>query len=325
MALQGKFAEELVKRYPDKPTQTLGRLLLAEHPKLYPTLSVARQRIREAKITLGIPNLGVTTYKIPKTSPEDWSPVTIDTKCKIASLSDIHIPYHDIEAISQVIKFLKKYKPSIIILNGDIADFYTVSHYDKNPEKRDAVEEMKILTEFMLYIQQEFPKARLIFKEGNHEERWDKYIWKASPLMYKLPQIRLRGALELMHKERTNKKYKWEYVGEQRPIMAGKLPILHGHELPKGISSPVNMARGAFMRTMHSVLVGHGHRSSHHVESNMFHKEVACWSQGCLCHLYPAYARINKWNHGFATIEVSKDSNFQVKNYRVGPDGLRSS
>jgi predicted phosphodiesterase len=117
-----------------------------------------------------------------------------------------------------------------------------------------------------------------------------------------------------------------EIVEDQRPIMLGKLPVLHGHELPKGLTNPVNMARGAYLRTAHTILVGHGHRTSGHSEPDLWREEVFCWSTGCLCDMRPEYARINKWNHGFAFVEIAKDKSFDVSNLRIGKDGVvRSS
>ena len=117
-----------------------------------------------------------------------------------------------------------------------------------------------------------------------------------------------------------------DIVDDQRIVLVGELPVLHGHELPRGISSPVNPARGAFMRTKHTVLVGHQHQTSGHCEPNLFHAETFCWSQGCLCNLAPEYARINRWNWGFAVVEVAADGQFDLENMRITKDGIvRSS
>jgi hypothetical protein len=62
--------------------------------------------------------------------------------------------------------------------------------------------------------------------------------------------------------------------------MCGELPVLHGHEKGKGISSPVNQARGAFLRLLHTVLEGHGHRTSGHAESDMWHRETFLLEHG---------------------------------------------
>jgi hypothetical protein len=40
------------------------------------------------------------------------------------------------------------------------------------------------------------------------------------------------------------------------------------------------------------------------------------WSLGCLCELHPAYLPINKWNHGFAIVDVD-GNNFHVRNKRI--------
>jgi len=104
--------------------------------------------------------------------------------------------------------------------------------------------------------------------------------------------------------------------------MLGKLPVLHGHEKGKGMSAPVNQARGAFLRLHHTVLEGHGHRTSGHCEPDMWGNEVFCWSTGCLADLRPEYARLNKYNHGFATVDVHADGSFDVQNMRITKDGV---
>jgi hypothetical protein len=40
-----------------------------------------------------------------------------------------------------------------------------------------------------------------------------------------------------------------------------------------------------------------------------------------LCDMSPAYARINKWNHGFAAVEVASDGAYDVRNFQILPCG----
>jgi hypothetical protein len=80
------------------------------------------------------------------------------------------------------------------------------------------------------------------------------------------------------------------------------------------------------LRLLHTVLEGHGHRTSGHAESDMWHRETFCWSTGCLCDLTPEYARVNRWNWGFATVTVDTAGSFDVDNYRISAKGeIRSS
>ncbi len=103
--------------------------------------------------------------------------------------------------------------------------------------------------------------------------------------------------------------------------MLGKLPALHGHELFKGgFFAPVNIARGAYLRTQHTVVVGHSHRTSTHVEPDMWGREVAVWSVGCLSALNPRYNRFAKSNHGFAMVSIAADGDFDFENYRISKD-----
>ena len=170
------------------------------------------------------------------------------------------------------------------------------------------------------WLRSEFPKIPIIAKLGNHEERWEHWLWDHAPEISSETEMGLEAWLHLTQ-------HGVELVKDQRIILAGELPIAHGHELPKGMASPVNAARGAFMRTMSTILIGHGHRTSGHCEQDMWQSETFCWSTGCLCDLAPEYARINKWNWGFASVEIAKTGGgFDVQNYRITGDGkVRSS
>lgn len=257
----------------------------------------------------------MTKPKMPVSLTEPWLPFDLGADIDVAILSDLHIPYHCQTSMASAIKYCKRRKPDAILLNGDAADFYSISRFQQNPKKRDFAKEVTLIQEGLAYIRGEFPKARIIFKEGNHEERWQHWLWNRAPEICNFPQMTLENWLDVS-------KFGVEMVGDQRPIMLGSLPVMHGHELGKsGVAAPVNPARGLFLRTGASMLIGHGHRTSHHCEPNWEHKEISTWSTGCLCGLNPEYARINKWNHGFAFVQVDPHGDYHVDNLRIGRDG----
>jgi predicted phosphodiesterase len=225
-------------------------------------------------------------------------------------LSDVHIPYHDLAALEIAIADGKKFKPDSVILNGDIADFYKVSRWRPDPRNVHLEVEIEKVKQFLDYARQEFPKASIVWKEGNHEERWEAYLTEKAPELLNITNFQFESIFELDRLGIT-------LVRDQRMIMCGKLPVLHGHEYPKGITNPVNMARGMFLRGVDSALAGHGHRSSEHSESTLMGRLITCWSTGCLCEMHPKYARVNKWSHGFAMIENDKDGAFEVVNKRI--------
>jgi hypothetical protein len=209
---------------------------------------------------------------------------------------------------------LKTQRLAALLLNGDIADFYAISRYMKDPKRRDFKAELEAVRSFLQWLRHEFPGIPIVLKCGNHEERWQHWLFQHAAEISDDPRMSLTAWLDLKEND-------IELVEDQRPVMLGKLPVLHGHELPKGMAAPVNVARGAFLRTLSTCLVGHSHRTSNHAESNMWHHETACWSTGCLCDLRPEYSKFNRWNHGFAMVTVHDGGAFDVQNYRVMLDG----
>jgi predicted phosphodiesterase len=320
-------AEQLCREYPDAASRTLARRLAKEYGisieqgrDYVRTIRGNKGKEHRDEATSPRPNgKAGTKPTMPPSKAEAWEPVVLPTGIQLAVLSDIHFPFHSEMALGAAVKYCKDRKPDILLINGDYGDWYSVSRFQKNPKDRNLKEEIACQRQGLAWLRSEFPKARIILKKGNHDERWDHYIWNYFAEVADDPLLDLETWL---HAD----KHGIEIVGDQRPIMAGNLPIFHGHELPKGLTNPVNMARGAFLRMNDTVLVGHGHRSSQHSEPNWKHQEVATWSTGCLCELYPEYARINKWNHGFAFVEVLADGEFNIDNLRIGSNGrIRSS
>jgi len=315
-------AEKLCKQFPEAATRTLAKRLAGSHQI---TVEQARSALRQVRGNYGAaskknaptprPNgVAGTKPQMPPSIAESWLPFDLGNGIKIACLSDIHMPYHSVIALSAAVKHCKKRKPDVLLLNGDSVDFYSISRHQKDPSKRNFRQEIESAQAGLAYLRGQFPKARIVLKAGNHEERWQHWLWNQAPEISDFDRMTLREWLDA-------DKYGIEVVTDQRPIMAGKLPIMHGHEMGKGISAPVNAARGLFLRTISTMLVGHGHRTSQHVEPDWKHVDTATWSTGCLCDLNPAYAVINKWNWGAANVDVDASGEFHVDNFRISGSG----
>ena len=68
------------------------------------------------------------------------------------------------------------------------------------------------------------------------------------------------------------------------------------------------------MRVQETILCGHWHRTSEHTETTGISRKVSsCWSVGCLCDLSPDYAIVNRWNHGFAIVDIDKDGKIEAE------------
>jgi predicted phosphodiesterase len=323
-----ELAARIIAAHPDAAAKTLGRRLQAESNGAL-TLDQAYGRIRylmgvkgakHRKVSARIgrptrpPRQAGQVYSMPASRADSWEPHVLDVTGPIGILSDIHVPFHSEVALRAAVDALAGDRVQALVLNGDTADFYAISRWTKNPAKRNFKGELAAIRELLGWIRQTFPEIPIVFKAGNHEERWNHWLYQHAPEISDEPEMGLAHWLRLAEHGMT-------LVEDQRPVMAGRLPVLHGHEKGKGISAPVNQARGAFLRLHHTVLEGHGHRTSGHCEPDMFGAEVFCWSTGCLCDLRPEYARINKWNHGFAVATVHADGSFDVANQRITAEG----
>ena len=320
-------AEDVCSKFPSASTLQLSRKLRTENPELFSSVEKARNVIRIVRGTFGDKHRKENKNIIPKVPlscppslAEPWVPYKVENCKRVGIISDVHIPYHSELAFQASIDYLKNLNIDTLIINGDFADFYQVSRWQKDPRKRRLSEERNLVISGLAWLRETFSKATIIYKEGNHEERWQHFVWNRAPEIYDLPACLLPNLLDF-------DKFKIIHITDQRPVLVGKLPVLHGHEMGQGgISSPVNPARGVFLRTNHTILVGHGHRTSTHVEKDMFDHEVAVWSTGCLCANNPEYRRVGKQNWGFAYVEVSKDGTFGVHNLRIDKQGVvRSS
>ena len=325
------IVRRIVAAHPDAPARTLARRVVAESNGAL-TLEQARKRVRSVLGLSGSKERKKSTtkdlhrpirpagqrYEMPQSQAEPWLPFDLGIVGKIGILSDIHVPYHDETALRAAIDHLQAEKIDALLLNGDWADFYSISRHEKNPKLRNFKKELDAGRTFLKWVRQEFPDMRIVAKLGNHEERWEKWLFEHAPEISDDPIMGIDNWYGFHN-------LGIELVADKRIILCGDLPVLHGHEKGNGISSPVNQARGAFMRLHHTVLEGHGHRTSTHSEPDMMGSETVCFSTGCLCDMRPAYARLNKWNHGAAVVHVHTDRSFDVENFRIQAGRVRQS
>lgn len=254
----------------------------------------------------------VTGVELPPSIERDSSPFVIDnTPGNWLVLSDVHIPFHDRKTLELAAETGVKRGVVGILLNGDILDCIGLSSkFHKRPDDHTFKLERQYGVQFLDWLRGEFPKARIVYKVGNHEERLQNYIAQKAPELFDIEELTLEHLLEMPGKG-------IEIVDDRRLIRLGRLPVLHGHEYQSGISAPVNPARGAFLRSVHTILVGHSHQTSEHHERDITGKPIATWSTGCCCGLKPRYSPYNKWNNGFAVVEVGNAGAFSVNNLRV--------
>jgi predicted phosphodiesterase len=303
-------------KFPDYPNLKLARIIYQKEPKLFASVDGIRKTLRMiegkssngTKVTHKADSRPYNPYKLPESHETVFEPYKLKGHKRVALFSDIHIPYHSIEALTAAINFTKKEKPDALILNGDALDFHGLSRFQKDPRKKNFAYELDTWRAMFDVFQREL-KCKIYYKIGNHEERYEHYLWMKAGELVGVDEFNLSNILQARAKG-------IEYIGGKTIIQAGGLNILHGHEFGQAIFSPVNIARGLYMKGKVSAIQGHNHQVSEHTEPDMNGKIVTTWSQGCLCELHPEYLPINKWAHGFAIVDLDKDD-FQVRNKRI--------
>lgn len=304
------------------PTHQLAKIMYSENVSMFTNVEDARtvlryiegkkgdkfkiKKIKQSKFFVK-EERPKNPYKLPQSEEAKYEPFILKAK-RLAVLSDIHIPYHSIDAVTAALDKIAEEKPDAILLNGDTVDMYSLSKFQKDPRKRSVAHELQACNEFLDVLQQF--GAKIIYKLGNHCERYEHYLQHKAPELLGIPEFRFENLLKAGERGMA-------VVGEKRIIKANKLNIIHGHEYPS-VFSPVNIARGLYMKGKVSAMQGHNHAVSEHTETDMNGEIVTTWSVGCLCELNPAYMPLNKWSHGFSMVDLSDNGkDFEVRNYRI--------
>lgn len=322
MSLKSKTAREYRTKYPKMPTLTLARVMYNENAEVYKDLEDARYTLRfiEGKTGKQKPKdkthiieepRPYNPFKLPESEEVTFEPYRITGVKKLGILSDIHIPYHSIEALTAALQYLKKEKVDGILLNGDTLDCYQLSRFQKDPRKRSIAHELKACNDFLDTLQKSFPGVKIMFKMGNHDVRYEHYLMHKAPELLGVPEFEFSNLLRL--KERGI-----DLIADKTITKANKLNIIHGHEFGQSVFSPVNIARGLMLRGKVSAIQGHNHQTSSHTENNMNGEIMTTWSLGTLSELHPGYLPINKWNHGFAVVILDENGEeFEVHNKSI--------
>lgn len=312
------IVRDYCSRFPDAPSKTLARQIYRDYPDYFSSLDICYKAVRRVFGVAGADSCkrDKRLHRPPRPpgyipKPErglDWTPTKLGDGATLV-ISDIHFPYHAEKPLRVALAKGKEVGVDNILLNGDILDNHQISRHGKRPDEARYATELQMAQMFFDHLREEFPKARIMFKLGNHEERLESFICERAKMWWGLPALDWSNLLNLGD-------FGIELLPEKSPIMAGELAIFHGHELPRGMTDPVNPARGLFLRCLEHTMAGHWHKSSQHSESTQSGHIITTFSVACLCTLRPRWLPVNKWCHGFAVVD-HKRKEFSVDNYRV--------
>ena len=315
--LSGQLAEAICREFPHAPSIQLARVLCKDNPAVFLTVEDARSAVRyqrgatgeQARIKIERVGRLVERLDLPDPEPSHFKVYTLPPEPhRWLVLADLHVPFHEPEAVRIALRYGKKAKCDGLLFLGDLCDFYQLSHWLKDPRRRDFVSELDTVEEVILIAQEYLKPKDTVWKASNHEYRLDRYLMARAPELFGIKEFLISDHLQFQKRNIT-------WVPRGCPIQHHELTILHGDEWQSGMTSPVNPARTAFLKALSCTLTGHQHRTSEHNEPTVTGVNIACFSVGCLCNLHQEYAPLNKWNHGGAILDVS--DKWHIQNFRI--------
>lgn len=236
---------------------------------------------------------------------------------KMVVISDTHCPFQDDTAVWLVNEFCKWYKPQIIVIDGDLIDFYAISKFDKAPQRatRESLQqEVMVAREILKQIRKVNPKARIILVVGNHEFRLRKYIYRK-----RLEDPELDTFLKLAGVDTANIFANMLHLKElgveladlnpdiakftDNYIRIGNLYIGHWDKANKHAAYT---AKNLLAEKGVNLLQAHTHRIGTHIKTTLT-DTIEAHEIGCLCSLDPHYTAKQDWAHGFAVVEGDRD------------------
>lgn len=322
-----EIARKYRDKYPDMPTMKLARIMYKENKLSFKDVERARSSLRYIEGKLGKAKDKFTKpvtnskyfraeerpknpYNLPESDAKDIPPFLVTGHKRAAIIADVHLPYQDNDAITVWLDYVKKEKPDLIILDGDIADFFQLSKFVRDPSQRKFSDELKHLEKFIEIVKRTF-ECRIIYKFGNHELRYEHFLFQKAEELVGVEEFELKNIIQKRAKD-------VEIVSDKTIIMLNELPVLHGHEFARGFFNPVNVARGLHLRAKVSAIQAHSHKTSEHTETDLHGVIKTTWSVGCLCHLKAPYDPYNSWNHGGAIIDLDDNGiDYDVRNKRI--------
>ena len=222
---------------------------------------------------------------------------------KALIIPDCHIPYEHKPSYQLMLDVaLDQDRIDEIVILGDYADFYDVSSHPKDPDVGSKlIEEVDAVTDRLWELRTLFPKAKIVYIEGNHEYRLGRYIRDNCREFFGL--ISVESLLNL-------KAYDIHFVpygpNQKYSVLNSSLKARH-----EPIGGGTHCAYQTVTKAMESVIFGHTHRIQEHQVVSMDgenYRGISCGWLGDELHPVMSYVKNHhQWARGFSIANVLQD------------------
>lgn len=230
---------------------------------------------------------------------------------KHVMIGDTHGVFVEQPVFKAVLDFIRDFKPHQINLLGDMIDFYEISRFDKDPMRRVVLgREIEFTRENILAeIRRAAPKARIVWLQGNHEHRLQRYLWSRAPELASLPGLDMRSLFDLG---------KLKIMYQEQNLEIGDTQMTHGHMARK---HSAYTAKAMLDDYGQSVIHNHTHRLGAHYKTDRAGSYLA-FENGCLCTFDMDYVNNPNWQHGFSVGWLLADDTMHFEQLQIKDNGF---
>lgn len=211
----------------------------------------------------------------------------------------------DYRAYSLMLKVAQKQKIDEVVILGDFCDFFGISSHSKSPASSNKlIDEVERVKKELQKLRKVFKKAKIVFIQGNHEYRLERYIQNNAPELFGLLNLP-----ELLDFAALNIHFIPYGPSQLYQVLKSKLYARH-----EPISGGVNFAHGTVVKAGCSVIFGHVHQIQESqtvmIDGNN-HRGIACGWLGNKNHPIMSYVKNHhQWSQGFALVTVLGNGTF---------------
>lgn len=233
---------------------------------------------------------------------------------RVAIVSDIHFDLHDVPTWNAFRQWHSDVQPDKTVILGDFVDIGMMSRWSQGsndplfviPQIKCFVKEANALAE---------ETGELIIVEGNHDERWARYINGDKPYV-------LQDALGLTLKDQCHAQGLTENLSwiredtEVKGIECGPFVLRHGHNQAGRFGGGKHLAANRISKSLGQCEVfGHHHRGQLYAQTAHGKTAIAI-ANPCMTGDHE-YSKDPDWQRGFTILEVFGKKNEYATPYVV--------
>ena len=240
-------------------------------------------------------------------------------------INDLQWPWFDPYSVELVLQAYEDVGIDRLVINGDLIDFPNLStHSARDPELKIILKDsLEWGRNFFVDLRKRFPRAEIIYKLGNHDQRFERFIMRDCAILWNI--LTLEKELQL-----ESQNIIWTPYNEKTRLEKTNLYFMH---------SPPSYGKSGSMTSLErkmdaSYMYACTHRVQHSCKTGDSGEIYHCWFNGWLgsTDLTPEHKRGYNWTKGHdnwqqcaGLIAVEDEKTFHVQQSMIHKKGKKRS